>query len=110
MKEKKAKIVRLSLMATATVSIATGFLKIYTHYNSIFRSGPLDYIIAIGAIVGGLIVFTQKTSFVISLVCIAFLSFEVFKAIIDFLDFRDVLLCTIAIICIIIPIIRYSKI
>jgi hypothetical protein len=109
MREKKAKITRLSLTITAIVSIAIGFLKIYTHYNSIFRSDPLDYIVAIGAIVGGLLVFTQKVSFVISLVCVSFLGFEVLKAIVDFLDFRDVFLCTIAIICLIIPIIRYSK-
>ena len=109
MREKKAKIARLSLLITALVSIGLGFLKIYTHYYSIWRSGPLDYSIALGAIVGGLMVFVPKSSKVIFMVCIAFLTFEVFKAIIDFLDYRDVLICAIAIICLIIPVIRYSS-
>jgi hypothetical protein len=109
MKDKKAKIARLSLVIFAIVSIGLGFLKIYTHYYSIFRSGPLDYIIAVGAIIGGLFVLTKRVSFVISLVCVSFLGFEIFKAIVDFLDFRDVFLCAIAIICLIIPIIRFSK-
>ena len=108
MREKKAKIARLSMAITAIVSIGLGFLKMYTHYYSIWRSGPLDYIIAIGAIVGGLVVFMPKVSNVISVICCAFLIFEGYKAIIDFFDFRDVLLCIIAIICLIIPLIRYS--
>jgi hypothetical protein len=110
MKEKKAKITRLSLAIIAIISIALGFLKIYTHYNSIFRVEPLDYIVAIGAIVGGFLVITQKASDEIAVLCISFLTFEVFKALIDYRDLNDVFLCAIAIICLIIPIIRYSKI
>ena len=109
MRDKKAKIARLSLLIIAIVSIVIGFLKIYTHYNSIFRPDPLDYIVAVGAIVGGLLVLKPKVSNTISIACIAFLTFEVFKAIVDFLDFGDVLFCAIAIICLIIPIIRFSK-
>jgi hypothetical protein len=110
MKEKKAKIARLSLAIIAVASIALGFLKIYSHYYSIYRIGPIDYIIAIGAIVGGLLVITQKFSYVISVVCIGFFTFEVFKALIDYRDFNDVFLCIIASFCLIIPIVRYSKI
>jgi hypothetical protein len=109
MREKKAKIVRLSLATTAIVSIVLGFLKIYSHFSSTFRSGPLDYIIAIGAIVGGLLVFAGKSSNGILVICLSFLTFEVFKAIIDFRDFGDVLLCVIGIICLAIPLIRYMK-
>ncbi len=109
MKNKKAKSTRLLLTIVAVASIADGFLKIYTHYNSIFRVGPIDYIVAIGAIVGGLLVITQKVSNVISVVCISFLTFEIFKAIIDYRDFNDVFLCTIAIICLIIPLVRYHE-
>jgi len=54
MREKGAKIARLLLTTTALVAIGLGVLKIYTHYISIFRSGPLDYIVAVGAIIGGL--------------------------------------------------------
>jgi hypothetical protein len=110
MKEKKVKIARLSLSIIALASIALGFLKIYTHYYSIYRVGPIDYIIAIGAIVGGLLVITQKFSDIISVVCISFFTFEVFKALIDYRDINDVFLCVIASFCLIIPIIRYSKI
>jgi hypothetical protein len=110
MKEKKAKIAKLSLAIIAMASIALGILKIYTHYYSIYRVGPIDYIIAIGAIVGGLLVITQKFSAVISVVCFSFLTFEVFKALIDYRDINDVFLCVIAIFCLIIPIVRYSKI
>ena len=52
MRDKKAKIARISLIILAMVSITMGFLKIYTHYNSIFRSDPLDYIVAVDTIVG----------------------------------------------------------
>jgi hypothetical protein len=110
MKDKKAKITRLSLSAIAMVSIALGLLKIYSHYYSIYRVGPIDYIIAIGAIVGGLLVITQKYSDVISVVCISFFTFELFKAIIDYRDINDVFLCALASFCLIIPIVRYSKI
>ncbi len=109
MKKKEAKSTRLLLTIIAVASIALGFLKIYTHYNSIFRVGPIDYIVAIGAIVGGVLVITQKVSDVISVICISFLTFEVFKAIIDFHDFNDVFLCIIAIICLIIPLFRYNQ-
>jgi hypothetical protein len=106
-REKKAKISFLFLTITAVVIIGLGFLKVYTHYYSIYRLDPLDYIIAIGAIVGGLLVLMSKKSIVISLVCIFFLTFEVNKAIIDFRDLSDVLLCVIAIFCLTIPIIKY---
>jgi uncharacterized membrane protein len=106
-REKKPKISFLFLTITAIVIILLGFLKIYTHYNSIYRSDPLDYIIAIGAIVGGLLVLMSKKSTVISLVCIFFIFFEVNKAIIDFRDLGDVVLCVIAIFCLTIPIIKY---
>jgi hypothetical protein len=108
--ETKAKITRLSLAIIAVASIAMGFLKIYTHYYSIYRVGPLDYIIAIGIIVGGLLVISQKASAVISVVCIGFFTFEVIKALIDYRDINDVVLCATAIFCLIIPIIRYGKI
>ena len=108
MTRRRAKIARLLLAITAIVSIELGILKIFTHYNSIWRSGPLDYIIAIGAIVGGLFVYASKGSKVILAINYVFLAFEAYKAIIDYRDFRDVLLCVIAIICLIIPIIRYS--
>src|SRR5450759_776968 len=101
MSERRAKILRLLLAITAIVSIGLGLLKIFTHYNSIWRSELIDYIVAIGAIVGGLLVFMSKGSKLILTICYAFLVFEAYKAIIDFLDFRDVLLCVIAIICLI---------
>jgi hypothetical protein len=110
MKEKTVKIARLSLAIVAMASIALGFLKIYSHYYSIYRFDPIDYIIAIGAIVGGLLVITQKFSDLISVVCISFFTFEVIKALIDYRDINDVLLCVIASFCLIIPIFRYSKI
>jgi hypothetical protein len=110
MKDKKAKITRLSLSTIALASIALGISKIYSHYYSIYRFGPIDYIIAIGAIVGGLLVITQKFSDVISVVCISFFTFELFKAIIDYRDINNVFLCAIASFCLIIPIVRYSKI
>ena len=109
MSDKKARMAQISMAILAIFSIGIGILKIYTHYHSIFRLGPLDYIVAFGAIIGGLLVLRQKSSDVISVVCMAFLAFEVLKAIIDFRDFNDVLLCTIAIISLIIPIIRYTK-
>jgi len=110
MKGKKAKITRLSLSTIALASIALGFLKIYSHYYSIYRVGPIDYIIAIGAIVGGLLVISQRFSDVISVICISFFTFELFKAIIDYRDINDVFLSVIASFCLIIPIVRYSKI
>ncbi len=79
-RKDKARIVQLSQVITAIVPIGLGFLKIYTHYYSIFRSGLLDYLIAVGATVGGFLVLTRKVSFVISLICVSFLSFEVLKA------------------------------
>jgi hypothetical protein len=106
-REKKAKISFLFLTITAVVAVCLGLLKVYTHYNSIWRLDPLDYIIAIGAIVGGFLVLMSKNSTVISLVCIFFLTFEVNKAILDFSDLGDVLLCAIAIFCLTIPIIKY---
>jgi hypothetical protein len=109
MRDKKVKIVRRLFATIALVSIGLGFLKIYLHYFSIFRFGLLDYLVAIGAIVGGLMVFVKKRMFVISIVCIGFLAFEVFKVIVDFRDVFDVLFCTIAIICLTVPLIRYSK-
>ncbi len=108
MRDKKTKVVQLSLALIALISIGMGLLKIYSHYVSIFRYGPLDYIVAIGAIVGGIAVLSSKRSNAISLVCIAFLAFEVLKAIVDFRDFNDVLLSTIGIICLLIPVIRYA--
>jgi len=57
MSGRRAKITRLLLRILAIVSIGFGFVKIFTHFNSVWRSGPLDYIVAIGAIVGGLFVF-----------------------------------------------------
>jgi hypothetical protein len=107
-RKKKAKISFLFLTITAVVAIWLGFLKIYTHYHSVFRFGPFDYIVAIGAIVGGLVIFLPKSSIGISLVCIFFLTFEVNKAIIDFGDLGDVFLCVIAIFCLTIPIIKFT--
>lgn len=92
MTRRRAKIARLLLPITAIVSIGLGLLKIFTHYNSIWRSGPIDYIVAIGAIIGGLLVLVPKESKAILTICYAFLVFEAYKAIIDFLDFRDVLM------------------
>lgn len=109
MRDEKSKIGRLSLVLTASVSIGLGFLKIYTHYYSIFRSGPLDYFMAFGAIFGGLMVLTKKATIVISSVCMFFLALEVLKAIVDFRDLWDFLLCTIATVCLVIPLIRYAK-
>ncbi len=68
------KIVRRLFAVIALVSIGLGFLKIYLHYFSIFRFGLLDYLVAIGAIVGGLMVFVKKATLGISMVCIGFLS------------------------------------
>ena len=108
MSGRRAKITRLLLGILAIVSIGFGFVKIFTHFNSVWRSGPLDYIVAIGAIVGGLFVFAPNRSKVILATSCALTVIEVYKAIIDYRDFHDVLLCIIAITCLIIPIIRYS--
>jgi len=53
--------------------------------------------------------FIPKSSIVTTLTSIFFLTFEINKAIIDFRDFSDVLLCSIAIICLSIPFIKYTK-
>lgn len=107
MSGRRAKITRLLLAILAIFLMGFGLVKIFTHYNSVWRSGPLDYIVAIGAIVGGLFVLVPKVSKVILAATFAFIVIEVYKAIIDYHDFRDVLLCVIAIACLIIPIIRY---
>jgi hypothetical protein len=89
---RRAKIAHLLSWTTALFSIGLGLLKIYTHYNSVWRSGALDYIIAIGAVVGGLFLFAPKGSKVILSISFVFIIFEAFKLIIDYRDFHDVLL------------------
>jgi hypothetical protein len=103
---RRAEIARLLLWIIALFSIGLGLLKIYTHYNSVWRSGPLDYLVAIGAVVGGLFLFAPKGSKGVLAINCVFLVFEVYKAIIDYQDFHDVLLCSVAIVCLLIPIIR----
>ncbi len=100
----------MSLAITALVSIVLGFLKIYLHYNSVFRVGPLDYVVGVGAIFGGFMVFTGRKTIVVFTVCTAFLALELLKVTVDFFDFGDVFLCILAIICLLIPIVRYVKI
>ncbi len=41
-------------------SIELGLIKFFTHYFSIYKLDVLDYIVAIGAIIGGLFVFAKK--------------------------------------------------
>ena len=109
MRDKKAKIARLALVIVALVSVVLGFLKIFSHFYSVYRLGPLDYVVAVGAMVGGLLVISKKETIPIIMICTAFLAFEVLKAVVDFRDFGDVSLCAIAIFCLAIPLVKYSK-
>ncbi len=89
--------------------IALGILKFYSHYNSVFRSELLDYLVAAGAILGGLFLLFRRISKRTLLVCGSFIAIEAFKAIIDRHDFYDVTLTIIAIIYLTIPFLRYSR-
>ena len=100
------KLTLLLLGIAASFSVILGLLKIYSHYNSIWRFGYLDYVVAIGAIIGGFFLFAPKRSKVVLTTNFAFIIFEAYKLLIDYHDFHDVLLCGIAIVCLSIPIIR----
>ena len=103
---RRSKIRQLHLWIVGLFSLGLGLLKIYTHYYSIWRSGALDYIVAVGAVVGGLFLFAPKGSKAVMAVNCFFIFFEAYKLIIDFRDLHDVLLCGTAIVCLFIPIVR----
>jgi hypothetical protein len=106
MSKKRAIIARMLLLIIALFSIVLGFLKIFTHYNSVWRSGLLDYVVAIGAVLGGIFLIAPKGSKVFLTVNFAFIIFEAYKLAIDYHDFNDVLLCGTAIVCLFVPIIN----
>lgn len=97
----------LRLVCLSVLPIGLGILKLYLHYNSPFRSGLLDYLVAAGAILGGIFLFSRKPSKVILLISGSSIVVEVFKAIVDRRDLFDVSLATIAIIYLSVPLLRY---
>jgi hypothetical protein len=102
------KTVLLAVMAALPIGL--GILKIYSHLYSVYRLEPLDYIIAAGLILGGLFLFSKPRSNLISVISGCFIAFELFKAIIDYSDYYDLFIVTIAIFYLTIPILRYISI
>lgn len=97
----------LQLVGLSAVAIGLGIMKIYLHYDSRFRSGLLDYLVGVGAILGGIFLFSRKPSKVVLLISGSFIAVEVFKAIVDRHDLFDVSLASVAVIYLIIPLLRF---
>lgn len=97
------------LVLLSLVPIVLGILKIYLHYRSRFRLEPLDYAIAVGAILAGLFLFAQRPSRAVLLVSGVFIAVEAFKAIVDWHDPFDVALTIIAIVYLVVPFVRYVR-
>ncbi len=97
----------LGLLGLSVLPIGLGIIKLYSHYNSRFRSDPFDYLVAAGLILGGVFLFFRKPSKVILLISSSFIIVEVFKAIVDHGDLFDVMLAIVAIIYLSIPLLRY---
>jgi hypothetical protein len=95
------------LAVMASFPIGLGILKIYSHVYSVYRLGPLDYIVATGLILGGLFLFSKPHSNAISVTSGGFIAFELFKAIVDYFDYYDLFIATVAIVYLTIPILRY---
>ncbi len=83
-------------LVVATPAVALGLLKAYLHFDSIWRYGVLDYAMALGVILGGLLVFARSKSKIALAVSIPLIAVEVFKAASDYKDGFDLLLTLLA--------------
>ncbi len=101
---RKSKVYAIILSA---MPIALGILKAYAHFYSPYRSGPLDYLVAAGLIVGGLLVHSQRNSKAILLASFVFIIIELYKASTDYSDYFDLFLTLLATLYLSVPIIRY---
>ncbi len=95
------------ILMLSLLPIVFGILKIYLHYQSVFRSGLLDYFVAAGAIFGGIFLFFRNPPKTILLISGSLIIVEIYKAIVDYSDLFDVALAIIAIIYLSIPFLRY---
>lgn len=103
---KAATRLPLRLLCLSALPIGLGILKVYLHYNSHFRSELLDYLVAAGLILGGVFLFSQKSSKVILLISGSLIVVELFKAVVDYRDLYDLALTITAIIYLSIPLLR----
>ncbi len=97
------------LVFLSILPIGVGILKACLHYNSVFRSGLLDYFVAAGAILGGVFLFSLKPSKVILLISGSYIVVELSKAIIDYRDPVDVAIAVFAVICLSVPFLRHVR-
>lgn len=88
------------------LAVALGVLKIGLHYFSVYRLGLLDYLVGLGAIFGGVFLFSKHPSKALLLVSGFFICVELYKAMVDYYDFLDVCLVILAIGYLIIPFLR----
>ncbi len=89
--------------------IGLGIVKIYFHVISKYRLGVLDYLVAIGAIVGGLLLFAWRHSKVLLAISGFFFAVEVVKAAGDYWDPFDFFLTAIAILFLVVPFLRFRR-
>ncbi len=89
--------------------IGLGIVKIYFHVISKYRLGVLDYLVAIGAIVGGLLLFAWRHSKVLLAISGFFFAVEVVKAAADYWDPFDFFLTAIAILFLVVPFLRFRR-
>ncbi len=90
----------------AVLAIGAGALKFYLHYNSVFRYGLFDYVVAAGAVAGGSFLLYRKRSKIIVLVSLFFIIAEALKAVVDHRDIYDVLFAVITICYLTVPFFR----
>jgi hypothetical protein len=100
---------KVFLIIMSTLPIGLGIFKIYAHVNSQWRLGYLDYLLAAGLILGGLFLFAQHISKLVLLSSVILIAFELYKALLDYLDYFDVFLAILATSYLSIPILRYIK-
>ncbi len=89
--------------------ITLGVLKIYLHIISPWRLGFLDYVVSIGLILGGLFLLVQPGLRVALLVSSLLLSFELYKAMIDYRDHFDLFLSMTATVYLTLPILQVYR-
>jgi hypothetical protein len=83
---------KIFVVVASSFPVALGILKIYLHIISPWRFGFLDYLVSIGLILGGLFLLVQPRLSVVLLVSSLLLSFELYKAIVDYSDHFDLFL------------------
>ncbi len=97
---------KIFIVIASGFPVALGVLKVYLHIVSPWKFGFLDFLVSAGLILGGLFLFVQASSRVVLFVSSLFVSFELYKAVVDYRDHFDFFLAMTATVYLSIPFIQ----